>query len=156
MPPVTGSSLKAQQLRFWDQLISRSWELQSSVRPKTDPDKPHYISASAGRPGIRYGYSISRNGAFVQLSIDTDNKLRNEAMFDRLAAKEDEVKRDFGRPGLDFQRRDDQIGSYVVYKLGETWTPYDESSWPEIRDRLIEAMDLLYQAIQRHVRELID
>jgi len=149
-PSATPRSIRQDQ--FWEQLLDQARKREVTVLANAAPKKS-YLQTPAGPPGMTYQCSISRHGAFVQLVINTPNKARNKTMFNRLAAKEDEIVHTFG-PGLQFERRDDQIGSYVVYELGETWAPDDESSWPQMQDRLIGAMDGLYRATQPHIREL--
>jgi HKD family nuclease len=152
-PGLSATHYSLRQEAFWKELLPEALRRRVTVLANVRPTKKSYLQAPAGPKGMSYQCSISRHGAFVQLVINKANKDHNKTMFRRLAAKKDEIVHTFG-PGLQFERRDDQIGSYVVYELGETWAPYDESSWPQMQDRLIGAVDRLYRATQPHIREL--
>ncbi|MBZ0288573.1 MAG: DUF4268 domain-containing protein [Anaerolineae bacterium] len=131
------SDREQERIRFWTGLLQKSKErtrLFSNIKPKRD----HWLSASAGRSGLQYMYSVAKDWNVVELYIDFGEGKKNKDAFDYLYALKDEIEAEFGEE-LDWRRLDERRASRIVKYAynGGIDTP---DVWPVIQDQMIDAM----------------
>jgi hypothetical protein len=139
------------RLEFWRQLKERI-QGRTPLHANIAPSKDNWISTGAGKSGFAYSYVIRMKDAQVELYIDTGEEKENKRIFDRLFSQKDEVEKKFGS-GLDWQRLEGKKASrvrYVVEGLGLE----DRENWPELHERLIDAMIRLHNAFKSEIDRL--
>lgn len=77
---------------------------------------------------------------------------RSSAAFDALVARKDEIEATFGGP-LDWQDLPDRHGCRICTDLPGGWKS-PEAEWPEMQDRMIDALIRLEKALRKPVQEL--
>ncbi len=131
--------------RFWGTLLDRARQ-RTPLHAHIAPGKRNAIYASAGLPGLKFGYALHRDSASVCLYIDRGDRARNKALFDHLAAHKAEIEAAFGAP-LEWERMEPHRASRVrkTLPIGDR---YDEAQWPRIHDAMIDAMLRLESALR--------
>lgn len=136
-PPIVVRSARLRK-QFWTELLSISkvtTPLFSGVSPKTD----HWLGTGGGKAGFWFNYIILRDSARIELQIDTGDKERNKQYFDAILKEKEKIESEFG-DSLSWQRKDDQISSYLRYPLNIKSGLMDEDKWPTIQESMIEKM----------------
>lgn len=139
------------RLEFWKQLLERAkgkTQLHASISPSPD----HWISAGAGKSGLGFNYVIRMEDAQIELYIDRGDANQNKQVFDVLHERKDEIEAVFGKP-LDWQRLDAKRASRIRYVFPDGGIR-DQQKWPEIQDRMIDAMIRLERALKPEIRRL--
>jgi hypothetical protein len=139
--------------RFWTGLLDRAREktrLHSGISPCDDS----WISASAGKTGLTFVYSVPQRTAQVELYIDRGRggEEQNLAIFDELLSHQSEIERAYGAP-LEWQRLDERRAC----RIRERWEGVgyrDEDQWPELQDKLVDAMVRLESALKPFIADL--
>ncbi|MBN1964813.1 MAG: DUF4268 domain-containing protein [Anaerolineae bacterium] len=147
----TGAKREHLYHRFWDQLLAQANEV-SNLHANIGPGKRNRIEASAGVPGLKFGYALHRHNASVYLYIDTKDRARNKAFFDALATGQRSIERAYGAP-LRWERLDNNRASRIT-TIVPTGNIYDEAQWPVIQKALIDAMQRLEAALRPHLEKL--
>ena len=144
------------RMKFWEQLLPRAIEKGVKLHANCSPSKNEYISASAGKPGLKFNYWISiKDQTRVNLYIDTGDKERNKAIFDKLHSAKDTIESDFGQ-SLQWEKIDDKRASRINFIINEGGLKDDPSTWYAIQDRMIDAMDRFSKALKPHIQALQD
>ena len=139
--------------RFWSTLLERA-KSQTSLHSSISPSHNNWVSASAGIPGLGFGYLIRQHNGNVELYIDLgkDKDDENLRIFDKLELSKSSIEAEFDSP-IEWQRlegkRGCRIKSYITiggYK--------DEDSWPEIQKSMIDAMIRLEKVLKPHIENL--
>ena len=139
------------RLEFWKDLIHRA----KAFTPRFSniaPSKENWISTGAGTSGFNYAYVIRMRDAQVELYIDQGDAKSNKQSFDKLYAQKERIEQAFGQT-LDWQRLDEKRASRVRFVL-ETSGLLDKVNWPELQDRMIEAMVMLDKTFTPEIRKL--
>jgi hypothetical protein len=139
--------------RFWTGLLDRARDktrLHSGISPGDDS----WISASAGKTGLAYTYSVTQHAAQVELYIDRgrDAAAQNTAIFNELLAHRDEIEGVYEAP-LEWQPLEERRAC----RIRERWEGVgyrDEEQWPELQARLIDAMIRLEAALRPFIARL--
>jgi len=139
------------RLEFWRQLLDKAAE-QTPLFATVSPRPGYWISAGAGRGGLRFSFVIYDQAAQVELYIDTGDRERNKRTFDALSSAKDEVNAAYGR-ALDWQRLEHARACRIRHRM-EIGGWKDEDKWPEIQDTMIEAMIRLEKALRPHIDKL--
>jgi len=150
---VTGHEKKewaerhVKRVEFWTEFLQRSKErtpLFANIKPSTQ----HWISTGAGKSGISFNYCILMDSGTVELYIDHDHDtgLRNKAIFDKLHAQKEAVETDLGGP-LEWQRLDDKRACRIMRRIEGGGLAQPET-WPDLQDRMIEAMIRFHAALK--------
>ncbi len=139
------------RLEFWQQLLERT-RGRSPFHTRRKPTTDNWIAAGAGKSGLSYKYVILKNGARVELYIDTGDEVKNKKIFDALYSRREAIEATFGEP-LDWQRMEGRRASRIAYHLTGGGL-VDRERWPEIQDAMIEVMGRLEKALKPYVREI--
>jgi hypothetical protein len=139
------------RLAFWKQLLERAKQ-KTSLHARISPSKENWLSTGAGKSGVSYNYVIRMADARIELYIDCGNATENKRIFDALASQKDEIERRFGDE-LEWHRLDNLQTSRIARMIPGGGLR-DEDRWPEIHDRMIDAMARFEQAMRPHIKRL--
>jgi len=139
--------------RFWTELLDGARDktrLHSGISPGDDS----WISTSAGKTGLAFTYSVTQHASQVELYIDRgrDADAQNMAIFNELLTHKDEIERAYGA-ALEWQPLEDRRAC----RIRERWEGVgyrDEDQWPELQEKLIDAMIRLEAALRPHISRL--
>jgi len=132
--------------RFWEQLLARAKD-RNPVHANRSPGKDTWISGSIGRSGFSITYGIRQQDNNVHVWIAND-----KAAFHALQTQKEEIEASFGEQ-LSWEENPDQLGSAINFRQqGGYRSPPEE--WPEIQERMIEAMLQLDKALRPRVQAL--
>lgn len=137
---------------FWASLLERAKvrsRLHSGVSAGTDT----WLSAGSGRSGIHYTYVLRQHDTDVELRIEGPNEVENHAIFNALFQHRGEVERDFGDV-LEWNLVQGRKKCSIVKNLSAGGYRTDQAAWPEIQERMIEAMVRLEEAVKGRVAAL--
>lgn len=136
-PPIVAKS-EGLRKQFWTELLNISkvtTPLFSGVSPKTD----HWLGTGAGKTGFWFNYIILMNSTRIELQIHTSESEKNKQYFDAILKEKEKIESEFG-DSLSWQRKDDQISSYLRYPLNIKSGLMDEDKWPALQEAMIEKM----------------
>jgi hypothetical protein len=141
------------RLEFWGQLLEQAKE-RTSLHARISPGKENWISAGAGKSGLGFNYVIRMSDARVELYIDKGKgeTEANKGIFDQFLANKGQIEAAFGEP-LDWQRLDDRRASRICHRLTVGGLA-DRDGWPEIQERMVDAMVRLEKALKPHIKRL--
>ncbi len=139
------------RMEFWKQLLERA-KARTQLHARIAPSTENWISASAGRSGLGYNYAIRMEDAQVELYIDRGDAEQNKQLFDAFYARKEEIEVAFGEP-LEWQRLDAKRACRVRFLLLGGGL-LDQHRWPDIQDRMIDAMIRLEGAFKPHIQRL--
>lgn len=139
---------------FWAQLIERLKAKGIELGSHRKPVRYHYLGFGIGRSGLSFNYMIRKASAFLDLYIDfgKDQGERNLAVFRALQQSQAEIEAAFGDP-LEWNELPGKRACSVDYQLGKGGL-YDTGQWPEIQERLIDAMVRFHGALMPHIENL--
>jgi len=135
------------RVEFWKGLLERSKDKTKLFAGKT-PGREYWLSTGAGKSGIGFNYIIRQADAGVELYIDHDQTTgeKNKGIFDALFAQKEAIEKDYGGP-LDWQRLNEKRACRILARVtGGGLT--DPSTWPQVQDRMIDAMIRFHKAIK--------
>jgi hypothetical protein len=135
---------------FWQALLERS-SGRSALFANVSPCEDGWIVAGSGISGVHYVYVIRQHTSLVRLVLESD-KAANEAWFDWLHARRDELERSFGGK-LDWERCDELKQSRIGQQLDGGYRD-EADEWPAMQDRMIETMIKLEGAVRPLVQKL--
>ena len=139
--------------RFWTELLDMARDrtrLHSGISPTDDS----WISASAGKTGLAFNYSVTQHAAQVELYIDRGRGAdeQNIAIFSELLSHKEEIERTYGGP-LEWQPLDQRRAC----RIRDRWEGVgyrDEDQWGELQGKLIDAMIRLEAALRPCIARL--
>jgi len=99
--------------------------------------------------GLTFDAEVTDQTATAIMWIETRDKSRNKAIFDRLYAKKEMIEQAFGDE-LQWLRIDDFRPSQVVFDMPAEGVLQDKQQWPLWEDKIIQAQDRLLKAIKPH------
>lgn len=139
--------------RFWAELLERARE-RTRLHAAVSPGTRYWVSAGAGRSGLRLSYVIREDEWQVELYIDRGQDFDdlNLRWFEELRAERDEIEREFGG-ALDWQRLEGRRACRVRFRV-EGAGLNDEERWPEIQDGMVDAMIRLEGALRPKIEAL--
>lgn len=140
-------------LDFWNKLLDRA-HLLTPLHASTSPSKKPWISTGAGAAGLTLTYVIRQHDARVELYIDrgSDKEDENKAIFDQLSEQRTGIEECFGA-SLTWQRLEARRACRISYPI-EVGGYRDVDVWPEVQDRMIDAMIRLEKAVKPAIRDL--
>lgn len=136
---------------FWEQLLERASQ-KTSLHAQISPSKENWINAGAGKSGVSYNYVIRMENARVELYIARGDADENKRIFDALYAHRDGKDEAFGEP-LEWLRQDNVQASRICHVIPGGGLR-DRDRWPEIQERMIDAMIRLERALKPEIRRL--
>lgn len=139
------------QRDFWSQLLEKAKKrtalhAQISARPGTR------LGAGSGRSGLVFNYRIRMGDSEVALAINTPDAQENKRIFDALHAKREKIEGAFGTP-LSWHRLEDTRVSVIAFVMPDGGLREPER-WPEVQDRMIDAMVRLERALKPEIQRL--
>lgn len=143
-----------QRYRFWDELLEAAND-KTNLHKNISPSKATWISTSAGISGLSFTYGARQNDCQVELYIDRgkEKKDENDQIFDFLRSHQEEIENTFGE-GLDWDplegRRACRIAKYMDH--GGYRSPEEE--WPEVQNKMIDAMIRLEKSLSPYLLKL--
>lgn len=155
---IAGSSAESEEERhirywFWTQLLEGARE-STQLHANISPNELSRIRATAGKPGLMFGYGIQKHTSDIELYIDrgTGADSENEEIFDTLEESKADIEEAFREP-LEWQRLEGKRARRIgkQFSLGGY---RDEEKWQEIQDTMIDAMIRLEEALRPHINRL--
>jgi hypothetical protein len=139
---------------FWESLLVRAKE-KTRLHAARSPGKYHYIPAGAGKRGLSFNYVIHKHDSQVELYIDRGQEAgdENTAIFEALQSHREKVQRDFGEP-LEWQLLEEKRACRIRKDLPDGGYRDETDDWPEIQDRMIDAMIRLERALRPYIDQL--
>ena len=134
-------------LRFWTSLIQRS-RSQTSVVANRNPSGDHWLSGSIGRTGFAMNFVLNQHESAVECYISFGREKAEQALaaFQALKSQAGLIESEFGADLL-WEDLPGKLGCRISSRHAGGWrTPEEE--WPELQDRLIEAMVRLERALK--------
>lgn len=139
--------------RFWAQLIELSRERTKMFANRT-PTSDHWLSGRVGRGGFALTFSLRQEESQVECYIDlgTGADDKNLQVFNALKDQKAKIEGVFGEE-LDWQELEESRACRICRTLQGGWrTP--ESDWPELQERLVDAMVRLEKALRTPIHAL--
>ena len=127
-----------QRQEFWELLLDKMNQTESSRFQNISPSKDQWISSSAGVGGIGFSFGVSRSYARVELTLVKSNAEENKYFFDELYKRKETIENNFGQP-LEWERLDDKKMSRVKYEKKDV-NFYNKDDWPAIMDFMVKYM----------------
>lgn len=138
--------------KYWAQLIERSksrTQLLANRATTTD----HWLSAGIGRSGFNLNLTLKQDSGGVDCYISHPaGAEKNKPAFHALLARREEIEERFGAP-LDWQELPGKQSCRIYAGLPGGWRS-PESEWPEMQDRMIDALVRFEGAFRRPIQEL--
>ncbi len=132
-------------LSFWTSLLNLAKE-KTSLHSSISPGKVQWVGTSAGLPGMSFNYVIGANWWRVELYIDRGDKTENEWFFDRVMEHQNKIESKLDRT-LEWQRLEARACRIAYQGDSEGGYKSDQSSWPDIQNRMINDMIAFSNAI---------
>ena len=133
---------------FWTQLLERAKE-KTSLHARRSPTTGNWLIAGGE---LGYRYAIRMGDVQVGLRIRRDTVEESKRIFNSLYANRDTIEQAFG-DRLDWQRLDHQRTSHIRYVIPGGGLQ-NQDRWPEIQERMIDAMVRLERALKPEIQLL--
>lgn len=138
--------------KFWAQLIERS-KPQTQLLANRSTTIDHWISAGIGRSGFTLTASLVQYEGQVECYIRLPGgEEKSKAAFQALLAQRNEIETNFG-DSLDWHDLPGRQGCRICKELPGGWKS-PESEWPEMQERIINALIKLEAALKKPIQEL--
>ena len=137
---------------FWKGLLERSagkTRLFSGIAPGT----AYWLSTGSGKSGVTFNYLVLKDGAGIELYINTTDHERNKIIFDSLLQQKVEIESEFG-DSLTWGRLDDKRASRIRKIYGEYGNLKEPETWPVLQEMLIDKMILLDKTLRKRIANL--
>ena len=139
--------------KFWAQLIERSKNRTQLLTGITPPNR-QWISTTLPKGGFFLNTSLKKNEGRVECYINmVGGPPPNKKAFKSLLEHKSEIEASFGGP-LDWQELPQRSACRICMPFSGGWAS-PESDWPEIDDRIIDAMIRLEPALRKPIEELV-
>jgi len=139
--------------QFWAQLIDRALpRTQLFANRSTTSD--HWLSLGIGRTGFSLCVSITqtRGRAECYIRLPNDDGERSTHAFEALRDQRASIEGAFGGT-LDWQPLPDRAGSRICVDIPGGWK-LPEDQWPQLQDKLIDAITRLDGAFRGSIQKL--
>jgi len=138
--------------KFWTPLLELASQ-KTQLHAAISPGQHNWIGTSAGLPyGLGLNYCVRSHDARVELYIDDnrDEGERNKKIFDGLEAKKEKIEEVFGEP-LNWEALEGKRACRISKAIeGGGWQ--DEDSWPEVHEKMVDAMIRLEKAVRPYLK----
>lgn len=138
---------------FWASLLERAknkTDLFNNISPRFDS----WIGIGGGRSGIAFNFTILKNDAGCEIYFDRgkDSDKLNKERFDELNKHKTEIEEKIGGK-LEWQRLDNRRASRIKISFKGLGLR-DKERWPELQDKMIEAMVRMKEAFDPYITAL--
>lgn len=137
---------------FWTQLLERARE-KTQLHAAISPGHAGWVSTSAGLPyGLTLNYYAKKHDVRVELYIDDsrDTGEANKQIFGGLEAQKEKIEEVFGEP-LNWEALENRRACRISKAIEDGgWR--DEDSWPEVHEKMVDAMIRLEKALRPHLK----
>jgi len=143
--------------KFWSSLLEKAKE-KTKLHALISPSWDNWVGTSSSLGGLGcYNYTVLRHGATIELYLDGGNGSaeRNEAAFSYLEEHKDTIENDFQNP-LEWQLLEGKRACRIRYDIPGTGYRDDEAKWPELHDKMIDAMIRLENACRPHIKSFLN
>lgn len=137
--------------KFWAQLIDRS-KSRSQLLANRSTTTDHWLSAGIGRGGFNLSAVLTQNNAQIDCYVRPGGEEKNAAAFGALLAQKDVIEARFDGKLIWDEVQGRQRRSINVALPGGWKAP--ESEWPEMQDRMIDALIRLEAALKQPIQDL--
>lgn len=138
--------------RFWKQFIERS-KTRTQLLANRSGTTDHWLSAGIGRSGFTLSAILTQHEGQAECYIRVPGgEANSKAAFDALLARRAEIEQAFGGT-LDWQDLPGRQGCRICTALPGGWKS-PEAEWPEMQDRMIDALIRLEAALKKPIQDL--
>ena len=134
------------RMKFWTGISALARERRTR-HANRKPNPSLWFGVSSGIRGLKYVYGITQFNGKVELYIDRGDATENRAIFEQIVARQDEIESAFGLE-LVFSPLDDKRACRIKYQFDEGGYRSDESTWPDLQRKMVDAMTRLEIALQ--------
>lgn len=139
-----------QRQAFWTQLLASASGAHTHSGVSAGSD--NWLDAGSGISGLVFHYRVRKGSADVGLLIQTGDKERNEALFDRLLQNQMKIETRFDGP-MRWERKPDVKKCEVVAQSWEIGLD-DVGAWPDLHRQMVESMSRLSAAVRPFLLEI--
>ena len=139
------------RLAFWEMVLEKMRDEQCDLFNGNSPSKSTRLGASTGVRGCKYQLVLKPREAAVDLFISGSNKGVVKSFFDQLESRRNEIEEAFGEQ-IEWLRLDDRKRSRIRY--AKEFDSFNEDSWPEITQWMIENISKLESATKGILMEI--
>lgn len=134
---------------FWTALLERARPL-TRLHSGLTPNHDTWMGTGAGRTGLAYTYVMTQHRSGVELYIDRgrDSDKENMHIFNALYENRDAIESVYGGP-LDWQPIEGKRACRIRQDFEGGYR--DDDRWPEIQDRMIDAMIRFEAALKPYI-----
>lgn len=138
---------------FWTQLLERA-RSRTKLYENISPNIYSWIGAGAGKSGIGYNLSITYSHAQAEVYLDRGKEFPdlNKERFDKLISHREQIEKIFG-DRLNWERLDKKRACRISKKF-EGAGLGDKEKWPNLQDKLIDAIIRMEKAFRPYIKEL--
>ncbi len=138
--------------KFWAQCIERS-KARTPLLANRTGTTDHWLSAGIGRSGFTLNMMFKQHEGQVECYIRLPGgEAKSKAAFDALFAQREQIEQTFGGP-LDWQDLPGRQGCRICTDVPGGWKS-PEADWPEMQDRMIDALIRLEAALRKPIQGL--
>ncbi|PAB60991.1 DUF4268 domain-containing protein [Anaeromicrobium sediminis] len=139
------------QYEFWMKLL-KAMNNKSNLFKNISPIKGNCLGATSGiYSGVYFQFRIKKESAEVEIYIETENKEKNEKIFDSLFGHKVEIEKRFGK-NLIWQRKDSVRVRKIIYS--EPKDSHNKEEWETIIDFLVDAMIRLEEVSKPYLEKI--
>jgi hypothetical protein len=148
------SDRKVLRAQFWEALLNLA-RPRSPAHAGRSATTDGWLSGSVGRAGFVLNYVVRRHDAQVELwiALGTGKSALNKTAFHTLKAQQAAIEADFGAP-LEWQELPEGEGCRIRCVLPDGGYQSPAEQWPQIHDRMVDAMVRLDRAMRGRVAKL--
>lgn len=139
--------------KFWAQTIERSKE-KTKIFANRSTTTDHWLSGGIGRGGFNLTLSLTKDRAQAEcyIRVGKGNDELNLTLFNALKAQKAEIEQVFGDT-LNWDELPESSGCRIHCNFEGGWlTP--EAEWPDLQDRMINAIVNLENALRKPIQQL--
>ncbi len=137
--------------RWWGQLVSNP--LAKSHNHIT-PSMATWIGVSSGTRGLNFNYLGNKNICGAELYIDRgeDSQDENKSIFDQLMLHQEMINNQVSFP-VNWQRLDNRRASRIRIDFEGGYRSTEEE-WPQLQEKMIDAMNQLEAAVRPEIKKI--
>lgn len=141
------------QKEFWTQLLDKA-KTNTPLHSNITPPIYRWIGTGAGKSGIGYNYVITNEYGSAEVYLDRGKEYPNlnKERFDELYKHKEEIEEIF-KGHLSWERLDKKRASRISCRINGMGLR-DKNKWPELQDKMIDAMFRLEKSMRQFVRNL--